>query len=105
MSTFVSILAVSPEGGVQIISIGQPDVNTTVLLLCISQGGPGNTFTWSTAPDEESEFTETFGPNVMINGDELIITNVRFSVGRAYKCDVSNAAGSGSTVITLAGRK
>ena len=76
-----------------------------MLLLCISQGGPGNTFTWSTSPDEESEFTGTFGPNVMINGDELIITNVRFSVGRAYKCDVSNAAGSGSKVITLAGRK
>ena len=90
-----------PEDNVVVVSVGRPGVNTTVSLLCICQCGPDNTYTWSTAPDEESEFTEEFGPNVVISEDELVITNVRFSAGRRYKCEVSNSAGRGSNSITL----
>ena len=99
-----SIHAVSPKDGVLIISVGQPGVETTVSLLCLSQGGPWNVYTWNTAPSDDSEFTSNFAENVAVNGAELIIKNVRFNSDRLYKCEVTNSAGSGSDVISLVGK-
>ena len=94
----------SPEDGVLIISVGQPGVETTVSLLCLSQGGPWNVYTWNTAPSDDSEFTSNFAENVAVNGAELIIKNVRFNSDRLYKCEVTNPAGSGSDVVSLIGK-
>ena len=88
-----------------VVSIGKPGVNKTVSLLCISQGGPGNVFTWSTAPDENSEFVYDFDHNIVVNGDELTIMNARFYVDTVFRCEVTNLAGSGSNVITITSMK
>lgn len=60
-------------------------------------------FTWSTAPAEESEFTGQFAPNVVVRGEELTVTNPRFTVDRFFRCEVTNMAGNGSNIITLTG--
>ena len=96
--------SVSPRDGVLIVPVGRPGENATVSLICISKGGPGNTFVWSTAPDGESEFTYEFGPDIEVSGEELIIMDMRFNAGRVYKCEVTNPAGRGSNTIILTGK-
>ena len=70
-------------------------------LICITQGGPGNTFAWSTAPSEDGQFSGEFDSNVLVNGDELTIMNPGSRASAVFKCEVTNLAGSGSNTITI----
>ena len=77
-------LAVSPEGGVLI----EPDNETfddldTVVLNCMTEGGPGNVYQWSF--DGEEVENETLS--------NLILVNVTAADGGPYTCNVTNAAG------------
>ena len=99
----MALLIVSPRDSVLVIFVGLPGVNTSVSFFCFSQGGPGNIFKWSMAPDGYSEFTDKFDRNIVVQGNELTVMNARFYVDRVLKCEVTNSAGSGSNVITITG--
>ena len=81
------LYTVSPEGGVTI----NPDNETfndndTVLLMCMTVGGPGNTFQWSfNGGDLVDEISST-----------LTLMQVTAENGGTYTCNVTNSAGSGS---------
>ena len=81
------LYTVSPENGVTI----YPDNATfndldTVLLICMTVGGPGNTFQWSFNGDDlENEISST-----------LTLMQVTAENGGTYTCTVTNSAGSGS---------
>ena len=58
----------------------------TVSLMCITFGGPGNTFQWAFNGEEiESKTSSTF-----------TLTDVTEDSGGAYTCTVTNPAGNGS---------
>ena len=68
--------------------------NNTALLLCTSQGGPGNTYQW------QANDTDIQGETM----EMLTLNNVDASTGGLYTCVVTNAAGndSASTYIFIA---
>ena len=77
--------AVSPEGGVRIIPENATfNDSDPVTLMCITLGGPGNTFQWSfNGEDVENE-----------TSSDLTLTNVSAEDGGMYTCNVTNSAGS-----------
>ena len=86
-------LAVSPEGSVavDVININiLHSTNESATLRCIASGGPNNSFMWFF--DDELIENET--------ADTLNITKLD---GGAYICQVSNAAGSETASVILAG--
>ena len=83
-------LIVSPQDGVSI----TPDnatfnENDTVILQCITYGGPGNTFEW------------IFNETVIENTSNLTLTGVMAEDGGDYICIVSNEAGSNNATAVL----
>ena len=73
------------------VDLNVASLNDTVMLMCISSGGPNNTYEWikdGTILDGETS-------------DILTLVIVNASSGGNYTCTVSNAAGSGSASITL----
>ncbi len=88
---------VSPEGSVEV----QPGVvnsrrGETEALTCSSNGGPGNTFTWTRRPSAGSAVGNTSAINVTV-GDA--------SNGGMYECVVRNDAGNGSAITTINGKR
>ena len=72
-------LIVSPQDGVSITPDNATFIeNDTVILQCITYGGPGNTFEWI--------FNE--------NTSNLTLSGVMTEDGGSYTCNVTNAAGS-----------
>ena len=88
------IYTVSPEGGVT----SAPPVhngkrNETVRFICVSEGGPRNTFTWTRILDGE----------VLVNSSFLEVNVSGADSGGLYECGVGNRAGSGSVQAVLNG--
>ena len=60
----------------------------TVTLMCMAEGGPGNTFQWAFNGEEIENETSS----------NLILTDVTEDSGGAYTCTVTNPAGNGSDI-------
>ena len=77
--------AVSPEGGVRIVPENATfNDSDTVTLMCITLGGPGNTFQWSFNGEDVENVTSSV----------LTLTNVSAEDGGMYTCNITNSAGS-----------
>ena len=76
-------LIVSAQDGVSITPDNATFIeNDTVILQCITYGGPGNTFEW------------IFNETVIEITSNLTLTGVMTEDGGSYTCNVTNAAGS-----------
>ena len=62
---------------------------SNITVICISSGGPNNTFQWEMAG------------NIIGNDSMLEVMDIDASSGGVYTCTVSNAAGSDSASTTL----
>ena len=60
-----------------------------LMLDCTSQGGPQLEYSW------------TFLGDMIYNNSMLIINNVNTTHGGNYTCNVTNAAGSNDTTVTV----
>ena len=85
---------VSPAGSVSVtptlVNSRQGNMET---LMCIAQGGPGNTFTW----------TKLDNPAFTSMTADVTITVTAASDGGVYQCLVMNSAGSDTAQTTLNG--
>ena len=72
---------------------------TTAVLRCNSLGGPNNSFSWRRVENAMDAFDDND-----IRGENLTIMNVNANDGGDYLCEVTNAAGMGSDVITITGQ-
>ena len=84
----------SPEGSV----FASPNVSNSFLgdtqtFTCSTMGGPGNTFSWTRLSDGVTVGNMSF----------LTVSVEGADVGGMYQCEVTNLAGSDSSIVTLNG--
>ena len=96
VNTSLILFAVSPEGGVTT----EPSMLTVergedaVRLMCTSEGGLGNTFTWTKYPSGQQ-----------ISANSSLVQSVYSGAdGGVYMCCVENAAGSDCANATVNGK-
>jgi len=95
-SLHYSFPLVSPLGGVSSSpAVHNSQRNETVQFSCLSNGGPGNVFSWTRVLD-----------GFLISMSHLLVVNVvgEFD-GGLYSCGVSNRAGNGSFQAALNGQR
>ena len=86
------LYAVSPKGSVAVTpNTTDSFIGDVVNLTCQAQGGPGNSFTW-TSPSGVVENT----PTISVSVDTVLD-------GRVYTCTVENDAGASDQTATING--
>ena len=87
---------VSPEDGVTVTPVDEVyEEGDTVTFTCITLGGPGNSLQWQ-------KDGEDFGGAIDGSENTLTLTDITvFNDSGVYTCVASNAAGTGSTSVSL----
>ena len=85
---------VSPASSVSVTPPSNSERTNTEMLLCMAEGGPGNTFNWTKL--EDPGFSETTA-NISVMVSDA-------SDGGVYQCTVTNSAGSGMNQTTINGK-